>query len=292
VQPEETDATEVEVAKSFQSDATVAEAESKASEVETVEQSDVPTAEMNFQPAAETVATTEQQEVSMTEDSPVETVSQPEEVTYQTDRADSVEETKSWSHSTDNDEAISLSESDIQVDTKADTGSDYSVPAQKDYQFEQTPFESAESISAQKVFDSFGKESAKTESFVSEPAQSQPAVTTTAPARSRFSDRNVDLPIEVGEDERRLHNDARRFARLLVSEIKLYNEQKVKEGREAQDLYERLREAIDRSRDMYDKRVQPPVAAKFDYFHYELVSTLAEGEETKLGGGYPGAAIQ
>ncbi len=113
-----------------------------------------------------------------------------------------------------------------------------------------------------------------------------------APIKSRFSDRNVDLPIEVSADERRLHNDARRFARLLVSEIKLYNEQKVKEGRERQDLYDRLREAIDRSRDMYDKRVQPPVAAKFDYFHYELVSTLAEGEPTKLGGDYPGAAVR
>jgi hypothetical protein len=108
------------------------------------------------------------------------------------------------------------------------------------------------------------------------------------PAKSRFSERNVDLPIEVSEDERRLHNDARRFARLLVSEIKLYNEQKVKEGREGNDLYERLREAIDRSREMYDKRVQPPVAAKFDYFHYELVSNLAEGDANKLGSSYPG----
>lgn len=122
-----------------------------------------------------------------------------------------------------------------------------------------------------------------------EPVEHKPAAV--PPVKSRLSDRNVDLPIEVGEDERRLHNDARRFARLLVSEIKLYNEQKVKEGREAQDLYERLREAIDRSRDMYDKRVQPPVAAKFDYFHYELVSSLAEGEEGKLGGNYPGATV-
>ena len=111
------------------------------------------------------------------------------------------------------------------------------------------------------------------------------------PVRSRFADRNLDLPIEVSEDERRLHNDARRFARLLVSEIKLYNEQKVKEGRESSDLYERLREAIDRSREMYDKRVQPPVAAKFDYFNYELVNTLAEGDEGKLGGSYPGARV-
>ena len=111
------------------------------------------------------------------------------------------------------------------------------------------------------------------------------------PTKPRLSDRHVDLPIEVSEDERRLHNDARRFARLLVSEIKLYNEQKVNEGRGSSDLYDRLREAIDRSREMYDKRVQPQVAAKFDYFHYELVSNLAEGNDAKLGTTYPGAVV-
>lgn len=102
----------------------------------------------------------------------------------------------------------------------------------------------------------------------------------------RFSERNMDLPIEVPDEERRLHNDARRFARLLVSEIKLYNEQKVTDGRESGDLYDRLREAIDRSRDMYEKRVKPTVASKFDYFHYELVNNLAEGQEQKLGNSY------
>jgi len=116
-------------------------------------------------------------------------------------------------------------------------------------------------------------------------------VATAQPMKSRFSDRNVDLPIEVSDDERRLHNDARRFARLLVSEIKLYNEQKVNEGRDNGDLYDRLREAIDRSREMYDKRVQPQVAAKFDYFHYELVSNLAQGNDSMLGASYPGANV-
>lgn len=123
----------------------------------------------------------------------------------------------------------------------------------------------------------------------------EPAVEVAAPVATasgtRLSDRNVDLPIEVPEDERRSHNDARRFARLLVSEIKLYNEKKVLEGREASDLYPRLREAIDRSREMYDKRVQPPVASKFDYFHYELVNSLAEGDAGRLGSGYPGATV-
>jgi hypothetical protein len=100
-----------------------------------------------------------------------------------------------------------------------------------------------------------------------------------------------ELPIDVSEDERRLHNDARRFARLLVSEIKLYNEPKVQEGRNKGDLYDRLRDDIDRSRQMYDKRVAPPVAARHDYFHQELVNTLAEGDPAKLGMSYPGAAI-
>jgi hypothetical protein len=117
-----------------------------------------------------------------------------------------------------------------------------------------------------------------------------PVDTMPAPA-ARYSDRPMDLPIDVPEAERRIHNDARRFARLLVSEIKLYNEKKVLEGRQAHDLYDRLREAIDRSREMYDKRVQPPVAAKFDYFHYELVNSLAEGNVERLGNGYPGATV-
>jgi hypothetical protein len=122
-----------------------------------------------------------------------------------------------------------------------------------------------------------------------------PAATETpAPAavpRRRYG-ADVELPVEVGsEDERRLHTDARRFARLLVSEIKLYNEQKVTEGRSQGDLYARLREYIDRSRQMYDKRVKPEVAQRYDYFHHELVSTLAEGDQSKLGSAYPGATV-
>lgn len=101
----------------------------------------------------------------------------------------------------------------------------------------------------------------------------------------------VDLPIEVPDEERRTHNDGRRFARLLVSKIKLYNEKKVVEGREAQDLYDRLREAIDRSREMYDKRIQPPVAAKFDYFHCEIANSLADGDVARLGSSYPGSSV-
>ncbi|MCP9495582.1 MAG: hypothetical protein MSG64_14140 [Pyrinomonadaceae bacterium MAG19_C2-C3] len=108
-------------------------------------------------------------------------------------------------------------------------------------------------------------------------------------ARRFGSAANADLPVAVeDEEEQKLHNDARRFARLLVSEIKLYNEQKVSEGRDANNLYDRLSEEIDRSREMYNKRVAPPVAARYDYFHHELVKTLAEGDQSKLGATYAG----
>jgi hypothetical protein len=90
------------------------------------------------------------------------------------------------------------------------------------------------------------------------------------------------------ETEQRAHNDARRFARLLVSEIKLYNAAKVNDGRRNYDLYERLKDEIDRNRKVYDKRVSPTVAARFDYFYEELVQTLAEGDPAKLGKDCPG----
>jgi hypothetical protein len=122
------------------------------------------------------------------------------------------------------------------------------------------------------------------------PASNAPPAVAPLGGSSRRSSADAELPVEVSEDERRYHNDARRFARLLVSEIKLYNEQKVRDGREQGNLYERLREEIDRSRQMYDKRVAPNVASRYDYFHHELVNTLAEGNSAKLGGDYPGAS--
>jgi len=93
-------------------------------------------------------------------------------------------------------------------------------------------------------------------------------------------------------DEEKQYNDARRFARLLVSEIKLYNEDSVTEGRIEKDLYRRLQKDIDRSREMFDKRVPRSLGLKIDYFHEELVRILAEGDSTKLGKGYPGPVNQ
>jgi hypothetical protein len=77
---------------------------------------------------------------------------------------------------------------------------------------------------------------------------------------------------------------ARRYARLLVAEIKLYNETAVRVGREKRDLLTRLRPEIERARRLYDERVSPAVAARGAYFQDELVHTLADGDAALLGG--------
>ena len=76
---------------------------------------------------------------------------------------------------------------------------------------------------------------------------------------------------------------ARRYAKLLVSEIKLYNESAVRLGREKKDLMNRLRPEIDRARKLYEERVSPAVAARGSYFQQELVQTLADGDPALLG---------
>ena len=80
-----------------------------------------------------------------------------------------------------------------------------------------------------------------------------------------------------------LHEEARRLARLLVSEIKLYNEEQVEEGRRKRDVYERLKEDIDRSRQMYEERVDQRILRSTDYFYQELVRILAAGDARALG---------
>ncbi len=83
------------------------------------------------------------------------------------------------------------------------------------------------------------------------------------------------------EDARQ--EEARRFARLLVSEIKLYNEDEVERGRSEKDIGARLKEDIDRSREMYEKRIPADVRQGHDYFRDELIRILADGDADALG---------
>jgi len=87
----------------------------------------------------------------------------------------------------------------------------------------------------------------------------------------------------AGAEDTRQHEDARRFARLLVSELLLYNEDVVVTGRKQRDIRHRLREEIAKSRRAYDQRVPEKVRSHADYFNEELVRTLAEGDPLAMG---------
>jgi hypothetical protein len=76
---------------------------------------------------------------------------------------------------------------------------------------------------------------------------------------------------------------ARRYARLLVSEIKLYNEAAVRAGRERRDLLARLGPEINRARRLYEERVPTTIFNRENLFEQELVQTLAEGDPALLG---------
>ena len=88
-------------------------------------------------------------------------------------------------------------------------------------------------------------------------------------------------PAAGPEDD--LHKKARRFAKLLVEEIKLYNQPKVAEGKSNRDLYDRLKQDIEKSRATYEKRYGETTAASADYFNQELVRILADNDPALMG---------
>ena len=96
----------------------------------------------------------------------------------------------------------------------------------------------------------------------------------------------VSAPAAGGEEDE-LHKKARRFAKLLVEEIKLYNQPKVEEGRQHRDLYDRLKVDIEKSRATYDKRYAESPVASADYFTLELIRILADSDATLMGAGFP-----
>jgi hypothetical protein len=76
---------------------------------------------------------------------------------------------------------------------------------------------------------------------------------------------------------------ARRTARLLVAEIRLFNEPAVSEGRKQRNLLSRLAPEIERARQAYNEQVPAGVRGDTDFFHQELIRTLAGGDARLLG---------
>ncbi len=87
----------------------------------------------------------------------------------------------------------------------------------------------------------------------------------------------------LSEEERRRQAEARRFANLLVSELLLYHEPAVIQGRRHRDLSVRLRTEIERSRQAFVARFPALGSGSTDYFRQEIVRLLAQGDAALLG---------
>src|SRR5713226_2552471 len=113
-------------------------------------------------------------------------------------------------------------------------------------------------------------------------AKAEPMAATSAAAPAPATDEFAEMPPEAAD----IHRKAQRFARLLVDEIKLYNQAKVAEGRKNKDVYDRLKEDIEKSRATYHKRYGNTVAAGADYFSHELIRSLAEDDSSIMGANF------
>ena len=114
----------------------------------------------------------------------------------------------------------------------------------------------------------------------------------TAAHAAALAGRVIDEPASDGSrlpdmatiaDERREEESARRYARLLISEIKLYNEATVEQGRIERNLLARLGPEIERARRLFEEKIPAAVRQRADCFDEEVVRTLAGGDAEMLG---------
>lgn len=92
-----------------------------------------------------------------------------------------------------------------------------------------------------------------------------------------------DTAGQAESDEAQEEESARRHARLLISEIKLYNEGLVERGRREGNLLALLGPEIERARRLYEEKIPAAVRQRVDCFDEEIVRTLAGGDRALLG---------
>ena len=122
-------------------------------------------------------------------------------------------------------------------------------------------------------------------SLVEREAEEAPAEAVEAPGPAEAGPPDLS---QLNEEEENVHRDAKRFAKLLISEIELYSKVKVSEGRKNKDLYGSLKTDLQRSRQTYEKRFAKTQASRHDYLHDEIVRILANDDASILGPDYPG----
>ncbi len=122
------------------------------------------------------------------------------------------------------------------------------------------------------------------------PAARVPAVIP-SPAAPVTKPRETPDWSRLSREEQEIHLRAQRFARVQVAEMRLYKPAAVKAGRARRDLYSALKQEIDSSREAFGRLFLAASPTMADYFHMELVRTLANDNAALLGQDYPGPLV-
>ena len=83
--------------------------------------------------------------------------------------------------------------------------------------------------------------------------------------KSIFQKEECDIPSVDAADPEAVEK-ARRFARIIVSDIALYNQDAVVEGLRQGTFFDLLKNDVDEGRDLYEKRVPAAIRVRKDYF--------------------------
>jgi hypothetical protein len=69
---------------------------------------------------------------------------------------------------------------------------------------------------------------------------------------------------------------AKRLARTIISDITLYNKEKVHEGLENDNLFEVLKNELDQGRRVYESRVSPEVLKSSNFYDLAIVDIMVQ----------------
>jgi predicted Zn finger-like uncharacterized protein len=95
---------------------------------------------------------------------------------------------------------------------------------------------------------------------------------------SIFQKEECDIP-RVDEADPEAVEKARRFARIIVSDVALYNQEAVIEGLRNGTFYELLKADVNEGRDLYEGRVPAVIKAKKDYYQEAFDNFIAAAQK-------------
>ncbi|MBN2384995.1 hypothetical protein JXQ70_19140 [bacterium] len=114
----------------------------------------------------------------------------------------------------------------------------------------------------------------------------QPVIIPTHPVeedKQIITDRLKIKDVKAHDQASKMHEKAKRKARVIVREIQMYHKEKTEIALREKNLYKYLREEIDAGRKAYEREVPQEIRQNTNYYQESLITILAKGDKKLLG---------